>query len=128
MMIASRLSGLPPAMEAPIVHFLPAEQMCKAVDMCDQEGAKVIAHYDMERRILTLPVGWSSGDPQDMSSLVHEMVHHLQAEKWPRDEDRPCRGRVEEMAYDVQEKFLRSMGLELEVDPFYRIVLTMCED
>ncbi|KKK80337.1 hypothetical protein LCGC14_2824470, partial [marine sediment metagenome] len=82
MMIASRLSGLPPATEVPTVHFLPQEQMCVAVDMCDQEGAKVIAHYDMERRILTLPVGWSSGDPQDMSSLVHEMVHHLQAEKW----------------------------------------------
>ncbi len=130
MMIASRLSGLPVADELPTMIFLPQDQMCVAVEACDQAqrgDVVVAAHYDMDTRRLTLPIEWSPADPQDMSSLIHEMVHHLQAEKWPDEAKRPCNGLIERQAYDAEDKFLGSMGLSLGIDPLYRMMVTQCD-
>ncbi len=131
MMMASRLSGLPEAAELPTMVFLPQDQMCVAVEACDQARSGdviVAAHYDMDTRRLTLPVEWSPADPQDMSSLIHEMVHHLQAEKWPEEADRPCDGHIEKQAYDAEDKFLGSMGLSLDIGLRYRMMVTHCDD
>ena len=128
MMIASRLSGLPEAAELPTMMFLPQDQMCVAVEMCGG-GARVLGHYDMERRILTLPRTWSSLDVYSLGSLLHEMVHHLQAERWPTgDEDRPCDGEVEKVAYAVEHRFYEMMKVSPDIDPIWLLILTTCHD
>lgn len=125
-MIASRLSGLPVASELPTVVFLPPEHICAAVEACDA-GQKVSGYYSMEKRLLVLPTDWSSSEPRDLGALVHEMVHHLQREKWPDPDSRPCRGHIEKMAYDAQEMFLRSLGLELQLGLLFRMMVTHCD-
>ena len=127
MLITSRLSGLPMGKELPTMHFLPQDQMCVAIDMCDV-GVQVRGYYDFETRVLTLPVEWSLSDPYDLGSLIHEMVHHLQAEKWPKEEDRPCDGEIEKMAYGAEDKFFRSLGLPPDIDALSLLVLTTCDD
>ena len=127
MLIASRLSGLPMAEELPTVHFLPQDQMCVSMDICDSSQV-VLGHYDFDTRTLTLPVSWSSQDSENLSTLLHEMVHHLQAEKWPEEESRPCGGELEKLAYGTERKFLEPMGLPPSMDPLSLLFLTTCDD
>ena len=127
MMIASRLSDLPMAEELPTVAFLPPEHICAAVEACDT-GQVVRGYYDMQKRLLVLPTDWSPSEPRDLGALVHEMVHHLQREKWPDPGSRPCRGGIEKTAYDAQEVFLRSLGLELQLGLLFRMIVTHCDD
>lgn len=70
------------------------------------------------------------GDPTDpvwLSSLVHELVHHMQANS---ERTYACNGAAEAEAYEVQEEFLRLDQLDLELDfglgPFLRVILTDC--
>ncbi len=127
MMIASRLSGLPMAAQEPGLMYLPAEKLCVAVEMCDDDVV-VYAHYNIDARLMTLPVTWSSTNPEDLSILIHEMVHHLQAEKWPGGKDAPCHGDREAAAYEAQRLFLESLGIVWDMDPMTLVMLTQCED
>ena len=125
MLVASRLSGLPATEELPVMAFLPQDQMCVAVGLCESDQF-VYGHYNMQTRMLTLPTGWSPASVQDRGDLVHELVHHLQAVQWPKKEDRPCDGRLEEQAYETERQFLALFGAELDVDPMILLFLTSC--
>lgn len=127
MMMASRLSGLPVAEELPVVHFLPQDQMCVAMESCgiDQE---VLGHYSWITGVLTLPIGWAPSDSYNFGTLLHEMVHHLQAEKWPTKKSRPCDGEIEKLAYAAEHKFYKSLGLEPDIDAMSLLFLTICDD
>ena len=127
MMMASRLSGLPVAEELPVVHSLPQDQMCIAVEICGS-GQEVLGHYSWKTRVLTLPMGWSSSDPYNFGTLIHEMVHHLQIEKWPEAKDRPCDGEIEKLAYATEHKFYKLLDIEPYIDAMSLLFLTMCDD
>ena len=127
MMMASRLSGLPVAEELPTMHFLPQDQMCIGMKTCGS-GQEILGHYNFETRVLTLPTGWSSSDPYHMGTLLHETVHHLQAEKWPTKENRPCDGEIEKLAYATEHKFYELLGLPPDIDAMSLLFLTMCDD
>lgn len=126
MLMASQLSGLPPVKELPTMAFLPASQMCIAIDMCDADMT-VLGHYDMGKRMLTLPTEWNPSNLRNLGALLHEMVHHLQAEEWPEEKDRPCDGKIEKQAYAVEHEFLRAMKMAPDIDEFTLFVLTMCD-
>lgn len=68
--------------------------------------------YDPERRQIWLVAPWSADDPQDISTLLHELVHHRQAEAghWY------CPGAQELPAYRLQEAWLAERGHALRAN------------
>jgi hypothetical protein len=56
-----------------------------------------------------LPDTWSAQDLDYVSSLLHELVHHMQAHSGNQYD---CRGQKEAEAYDLQFQFLESAGVE----------------
>lgn len=127
MLMASQLSGLPPAKELPTMAFLPADQLCVAIETCDNDWT-VLGWYDMEKRLLALPTNWNPSLPRHLGALLHEMVHHLQAEEWPKEKDRPCDGEIEKQAYAVEHEFLKAMKMAPDIDEFTLLVLTICDE
>jgi hypothetical protein len=63
--------------------------------------------------VIILPPGISA-DGEDDDVLVHELVHFQQFEAGKGGE---CRGRLEEEAYELQDKFVESTGRGKKSDP-----------
>jgi len=68
--------------------------------------------YDPDSRTIWLVRPWSASDPHDVSVLLHELVHHRQAEKghWY------CPGAQELPAYKLQQAWLDGFGLKTNVN------------
>lgn len=69
--------------------------------------------YDSEAVTIWLARPWSARSPDDVSVLLHELVHHRQAGagQWFY-----CPGAQELPAYRAQEAWLAALGLELDVN------------
>ena len=128
----SAVTGLPPAEELPeLVFNTPAElQMLHHPGAAYREGDGVpqaVALYDLEERIIHLTDDWEVRDPVDLSVLLHELVHHMQASA---DVGYDCRGAMEKVAYDAQIAFLASMDLDMfevmEINRLFYVLLTTC--
>jgi len=87
----------------------------------------VVAVYDDTARTIYLSEGWTGRTPADLSVLVHEMVHHLQA---AADMRFACPAAREVLAYEAQDAWLGLFGESLEsafgIDPASRLVGTVC--
>jgi hypothetical protein len=64
------------------------------------------------------------------SILLHELVHHMQAES---GKDFQCRGKKEEEAYDLQNKWLKEQGEEgviksLDLNALFLLMISTCTD
>lgn len=68
--------------------------------------------YDSDNAIIWLARPWSAKDPRDVSVLLHELIHHRQADHghWY------CAGAQELPAYRTQQAWLAELGLELNVN------------
>lgn len=115
-------TGLPVPAEQPLVLFVDQCEIRQiyagsgAVDCEDMESMRAAALYMPERKTVYLPDTWQAGDLGDVSMLLHELVHHMQAESGQKMKDTGCTGGlVERPAYDAQEGFLRGAGLD---DPY----------
>lgn len=91
------------------------------------DGATVEALYDAESNTIFVSDNWSGGSIADLSVLVHEMVHHLQAKSgWIH----ACPAEREKLAYQVQDEFLQMFGQSLQstfnIDPALILVATSC--
>lgn len=90
------------------------------------QRATVALYIDGERTIY-LPLGWSGRTPAELSMLVHEMVHHLQARSGEKYE---CPQARETLAYAAQQRWLGQFGTDLqrefEINPFTVLVSSMC--
>jgi len=90
-------------------------------------GRATMAVYDDATRTIYLAEGWNRTDPAELSILVHELVHHLQAGAQLRYE---CPQEREKLAYAAQERWLGLFNLtlasEFEMDPFTLLVRTRC--
>ena len=91
------------------------------------ERREVVAAYDTRRDAILLPEGWSARTPAEVSMLVHETVHHLQAIAGLRY---ACHEEREALAYSVQEDWLQLFGTSLErefaIDPLTLLAITHC--
>jgi hypothetical protein len=93
----------------------------------DEIAPQVEALYDaVEGRILVSD-NWSGSSIADLSILVHELVHHLQAQSgWIH----ACPAEREKLAYQAQDDFLKMFGQSLEntfgIDPALILVATSC--
>lgn len=87
----------------------------------------VVAAYDRDRRAILLTDGWTGRSIEDISVLVHEMVHHLQASSGRRH---ACPAEMEKLAYQAQDAWLRLFGSDLNrafgIDDKTLLVATVC--
>lgn len=88
---------------------------------------EVMGAYDEDSRIIYLSEGWNGRTPEQLSVLVHEMVHHLQASANMRF---ACPAEREALAYRAQDAWLRAFGTDLEsafgIDAATLLVATVC--
>lgn len=87
----------------------------------------VVAVYDDKTHTIFLPEGWTGTTPEELSVLVHEMVHHLQNVNGQKFE---CPAAREKPAYLAQDQWLKQFGHTLEndfsVDMFTIVVKSAC--
>jgi hypothetical protein len=87
----------------------------------------VVALYDDAEGTIFLSEYWTGNTVGDLSVLVHELVHHMQAAAGLRF---ACAGEREVLAYRAQDDWLGLFGSSLEdtfgIDPATRLVATTC--
>lgn len=87
----------------------------------------IVSVYHVPTRTIYLREGWTGGTPEELSALVHELVHHLQAVAQVKYN---CGEQREALAYAAQEKWLRLFGHDMladfGLDRFTIKVLTSC--
>jgi len=128
--------GLPANYAHPRVVVLPPAEMASLryggsaapLGALDRSGPRrVVSLYDTRTRTIYLPRGWTGATPAQISMLVHEMVHHLQALAGLRC---ACPEEREKLAYAAQERWLSLFGGSLErdfeTDPFTLLAVTTC--
>jgi len=86
--------------------------------------------YNRETRIVYLRNDWNAADLRSRASLLHELVHHVQAFNGVPAR---CPGERERQAYDLTVKWLREQGVVdpyavLDTDEFTIIIRTMCPE
>jgi hypothetical protein len=90
-------------------------------------GQDIVALYDDRVRTIYLSSYWDGRAPEDISALVHEMVHHLQN---LAGLSYACPAEREKLAYQAQSRFLSLFGQSLEsqfgIDPMTLLVRTTC--
>ena len=74
-------------------------------------GTRTRGVYDKSDRSITLFLPWSETNIEDVSVLLHELVHHRQAAA-----DHGCRARWEYQAYKLQEKWMNAREVSLDVN------------
>jgi hypothetical protein len=88
---------------------------------------EVMGAYDEAGRTIYLTEGWNGRTPDELSVLVHEMVHHLQASA---DMRFACPAEREVLAYRAQDAWLRLFGTDLKsafgIDAATLLVATVC--
>lgn len=120
---------LPPAAKAPVLATLPASKLVEIRYGLASGVAPgdVVAAYDDASRTIFFQDGWSGYSPEELSVLVHEMVHHLQASA---DMRFACPGEREVLAYRAQDAWLRLFGTNLEnafhIDRGTVLIATTC--
>lgn len=105
--------GLPAAAEAPALVGASDPELVtmRYGDPAAVPLGDVVALYDDASGTIYVAEGWTGGTPAELSVLVHEMVHHLQAEAGMRF---ACPGEREVLAYRAQEAWLGLFGESLE--------------
>lgn len=120
---------LPPAAKAPGLATLPAAKLVEIRYglVSGYALGDVVAAYDDASRTIFFQEGWSGHSPEELSVLVHEMVHHLQTSA---DMRFACPGEREVLAYRAQDAWLRLFGTDLEsaygIDSGTLLVATVC--
>jgi hypothetical protein len=90
-------------------------------------GARVAALYDPEGGRIHLATGWTGRTPEEVSLLVHEMVHHFQSLGGAHF---ACPAEREREAYAIQDRWLGLFGGSLAtsfgLEPLFLLVATTC--
>ena len=88
---------------------------------------QVLGAYDESGPVIYLTESWSGRTPEQLSVLVHEMVHHLQASN---DKRFACPAEREGLAYRAQDAWLQLFGMDLKsafgIDAATLLVATAC--
>ena len=72
----------------------------------------LVAFYDKKQRHIFLVEPWDPKSPQNLSTLLHELVHDVQH----LNRDWPCWGKAEWEAYKLQETWLIEQGEEPQLN------------
>jgi hypothetical protein len=104
-------TGLPVPDVRPVIQYLSAERLhyMVAPDTEYDPDGSFIYHAAYRNDFVYLTKGWDRNDIVDLSTLVHELTHHMQehsGQTWG------CNAAKEPQAYSVQEDFLTAAGVE----------------
>jgi hypothetical protein len=125
--IGLQLGCEPP--EPPAVRLVPQHQLLTlAYGPAPPDQASVTAVYESRSRTVYLSETWKASDLANRSTLLHELVHHVQETKAITY---PCLAAREALAYHLQARFLTENGIAdpyafLQIDEFTISVLSMC--
>lgn len=118
MVWASAYTGLPLPSTVPNILFEDACEIQRIyaddpdLECAGEDQFRVVATYNMVTKTMYLPDTWSPADLIHVSNLLHELVHHLQAEAGILPTEVECVGRdIEWPAYKTQIAFLEATGL-----------------
>lgn len=130
--------GLPANLEPPRIEQVPPAEIAAmrygallsaSTDhrTSDEQAGRVISVYVDGSKTVYLPKSWTGNTPEELSVLVHELVHHAQNVAGLRYQ---CAEEREELAYKAQDRWLRLFGRDLEsgfgIDGFSLLVKTRC--
>lgn len=121
--------GLPQSEDHPTVLLVPPEHLAARRYGAQRaaSGTEVVALYDPREQTVLLPHGWDRSEVADVSVLVHELVHHLQAKA---GEEHRCPAAQEKLAFNAQDAWLKLFGTSLAesfgLDPMTLKVRTSC--
>ena len=92
------------------------------------EGAYVCGLYDDKTHTIWLPPECRPDDLLDQSTVLHELVHHVQT---VTGMVYPCPAARERLAYELQAQWLAEKGIEdpyaaMEVDSFTIMLRSLC--
>jgi hypothetical protein len=128
----SEATDLPMTGAIPEIRFAAPQEMrrlmsASALSTTGEGATEIVAFYDTLARAIYLPSGWTGATPGELSVLVHEMVHHAQAESGRRF---ACPAERERQAYDAQVRWLDLFGSDLSrefgIDRMFLLVATSC--
>lgn len=100
---------------------------------CDTEhGEGVQAAYEHHSATIYLQTGWSPTDLSDVSTLLHELVHHMQREAGLTMDTVGCPPRdLEKPAYDAQIAWLNASGVDafetIGINGLFYVIITSCD-
>jgi hypothetical protein len=128
---AAERMGLPLPAALPLILLRTPEEMARlrvaGTPAFHGAAGRPLAFYARDGAAILLPSGWTGRDAVEVSVLVHEIVHHLQATS-----GRPgaCPAAAEAEAFAVQADWLRLFGGDLErdlgIDGLYLRLLGAC--
>jgi hypothetical protein len=120
---------LPFTTDVPALVSVPAAALISrryGTEAIVPDGA-VVALYDDAEATIFVTEDWTGRTVADLSVLVHELVHHMQAAGGMRF---ACAGEREVVAYQAQDAWLGIFGKSLEsvfdIDPATLLVATAC--
>jgi hypothetical protein len=128
----SEATGLPMPASLPEIRFAAPQDMgplmhAAALSPMGDGAPEIVAFYDTPAQAIYLPSGWTGSTPAELSVLVHEMVHHAQAEAGRRF---ACPAERERQAYDAQTHWLALFGSDLSrefgMDRMFLLLATTC--
>lgn len=108
--------------DAPQIRLVTPSQAAALSGDTLHTGEVPRGYYDPESATIYLVRPWSPSDPQDVSVLLHELVHHRQAAvpHWR------CAGAQELPAYRLQEAWLNDLGLKARVNWIALVLAAEC--
>jgi hypothetical protein len=113
----------------PDVIFVSQETLLERVYGTEPPaGPYVCGLYDDQTQAIWLPHDCRADDLLDQSTLLHELVHHVQT---ATAMVYPCPPARERLAYGLQAQWLTEKGIEdpyaeMEVDPFTIMLRSLC--
>ena len=128
----SEATGLPMPGNMPEIRLAAAKDMPRLMGAAEPSSTSagfpdIIAFYNTESRTIYLPNDWTGSTPSELSVLVHEMVHHAQAEAGRRF---ACPAERERQAFDAQTRWLAlfssDLSQEFGINRMFLLVATTC--
>lgn len=104
-------TDLPARPDLPEIRVVSAQQAALIAGLPGRGHGATRGLYDAQSETIYLVHPWAADDPEDLSVLLHELVHHRQA---PRHFY--CPAAQEEGAYRAQSAWLAELGLKADVN------------
>lgn len=131
---AAAATGLPVPEAEPSVRFVDAcaiHQTTRPEGKCTDE-VRAIAYYEHEMDTIYLPHEWDASNLYHVSGLLHEIIHHMQAEEGQTPQTVGCAASaLEKPAYDAQIAFLEAAGVDayevMGINGLALMFFTTCE-
>ncbi len=107
--------------ELSIPHNLPnvifVSNVGENTDVANKSGT-IAGAYEQWHQTIKLPLWWNINNGDDLASLLHEVVHHMQYQSTTYARKMQCGNAYERLAYNMEDKYLTTV--QHRSSPFYK--------